>query len=157
MSTAIDTSLRVLLIEDNPVHVRLVQALLSEAHNPSFTLTTAASLSEGLNRLNSGGFDVVLLDLTLPDSEDLETFIRVRAACAVVPIVIVTGPGRHQAGRQGRRSRGSGLPGQDATSTAAIVTPLAALRHRAAPRCGTRSGIRRCSAWRSGSFSRPPS
>jgi len=85
-----DNSVSVLLIEDNPVHVRLVQGLLSEARSPSFQLATAECLNEGLHRLDQGDIDLVLLGLTLPDSEDLETFIRVRARVPSMPIVILT-------------------------------------------------------------------
>ena len=49
------------------------------------------SLKDGLNKLGAGGIELVLLDLTLPDSQDLETFVRVRAHAPNVPIVIVTG------------------------------------------------------------------
>jgi glutamate dehydrogenase (NAD(P)+) len=88
-----DTSAKsatVLLIEDNPVHVRLVQGLLAGSPNPKFELATAGSLSEGLKRLNQDRIDLVLLDLTLPDSDDLETYIRVRAHAPSVPVVVAT-------------------------------------------------------------------
>ena len=91
MNHASGNAVSVLLIEDNPVHVRLVQALLSEAHSPTFELATAECLKDGLNRLGEDGIELVLLDLTLPDSQDLETFVRVRAHAPNVPIVIVTG------------------------------------------------------------------
>jgi glutamate dehydrogenase (NAD(P)+) len=91
MSATSSNSVTVLLIEDNPIHVRLIQALLSDAHNPSFELILAGTLHDGLKRLGEGGVDLVLLDLTLPDSQDLETFIRVRAHAPHSPIVIATG------------------------------------------------------------------
>lgn len=79
-----------LLIEDNPVHVRLIQALLSDVSNTAVDLQQEGSLAAGLNRLGEGGIDVVLLDLVLPDSEELDTFFRVRAANADVPVVILS-------------------------------------------------------------------
>ncbi len=91
MSEPATNSVSVLLIEDNPVHVRLIQALLADSNAPSFQLDSAESLQQGLQRMDAGGIDLVLLDLTLPDSQDLETFIRVRAHAPTVPIVIVTG------------------------------------------------------------------
>jgi glutamate dehydrogenase (NAD(P)+) len=91
VSNPSENSVSVLLIEDNPVHVRLVQGLLSEARSPSFKLTTAENLNAGLKRLDQGNIDLVLLDLTLPETQDLETFIRVRARVPRVPIVILTG------------------------------------------------------------------
>lgn len=86
-----ESVIRVLLIEDNPVHVRLLEQLLQEARTPAFSLVSAGRLAEGLERLGKESFDVVLLDLTLPDSQDLETFIRVRSHAPALPIVIVTG------------------------------------------------------------------
>jgi glutamate dehydrogenase (NAD(P)+) len=90
VSEASTNSATILLIEDNAVHVRLVQGLLSGCNNPKFGVVTAGSLSEGIKRLSKGGIDVVLLDLTLPDSEDLETFVRLRAHAPNVPVVIAT-------------------------------------------------------------------
>ncbi len=91
MNDATENRLRVLLIEDNPVHVRLIEGLLHSSKKPTFELAIAGRLSEGLARLAQGGIDIILLDLTLPDSEDLETFIRVRSQATNIPIVVVTG------------------------------------------------------------------
>ncbi|HVC93739.1 MAG TPA: Glu/Leu/Phe/Val dehydrogenase dimerization domain-containing protein [Pirellulales bacterium] len=91
MNLAAGTLLRVLLIEDNPIHVRLIGELLHGTKSPVFELVTAADLADGMARLREGGIDVVLLDLTLPDSQDLETFTRMRSQAPSVPIVIVTG------------------------------------------------------------------
>jgi glutamate dehydrogenase (NAD(P)+) len=82
---------RVLLVEDNPIHARLLAKLLDSTRSPAFELTTVDSLKGGLERIRAGGIDVVLLDLTLPDSQDLDTFIRLRSHAPTVPIVIVTG------------------------------------------------------------------
>lgn len=91
MNTASGNTVKVLLIEDNPIHVGLVKTLLSESKSPVFQLQFAGTLQAGLNQLDAAAVDVVLLDLTLPDSEDLDTFIRVRSFAPAVPIVIVTG------------------------------------------------------------------
>jgi glutamate dehydrogenase (NAD(P)+) len=91
MTSTIENTIRILLIEDNPVHVRLIETLLNTSQRPAFELAVAGRLSEGLARLVQGGIDLILLDLTLPDSEDLETFIRVRSQSPNIPIVIVTG------------------------------------------------------------------
>ena len=58
-----------LLIEDNPIHVRLLQALLEETKDPAIKVTVANDLKTGLERLKAGDIDVVLLDLVLPDSQ----------------------------------------------------------------------------------------
>lgn len=91
VTTSSGNHVRVLLIEDNPLHARRIEELLKESRSPTFELVVAGLLSEGLARLQQGGIDLVLLDLILPDSQDLETFVRVRAHAPSIPIVIVTG------------------------------------------------------------------
>jgi DNA-binding response OmpR family regulator len=83
--------LKVLLVEDNPEHARLVQTYLDRSGQVSFGLLHADTLAAGLERLNSGGVDVVLLDLTLPDSAGLETFRAVQVRANGVPVVILSG------------------------------------------------------------------
>ena len=80
----------VLLIEDNPIHAKLIEKLLGQATGHAFDLTTEDCLQLGLTQLGKVHFDLVLLDLVLPDSQDLETFFRVRAEAPDIPIVILT-------------------------------------------------------------------
>ena len=86
-----DHSVRILLIEDNPIHARLIQTLLAEDNQLACNLETADRLVTGLARLAQGGVDLILLDLVLPDSQELNTFIQVRSAAPEVPIVVLTG------------------------------------------------------------------
>ncbi len=86
-----DTLGTVLLIEDNPMHARLIQQLLAEDSQPAYDLHVADRLAGGLAHLEQGGVELVLLDLVLPDSQEMETFIQVRSAAPEVPIVILTG------------------------------------------------------------------
>ena len=62
----IDSSARILVIEDSLIQVRLVEALLNQHGDGEFTLECADTLKAGLRLLVRGGIDVVLLDLTLP-------------------------------------------------------------------------------------------
>jgi len=80
-------SLDVLLIEDSADYAALVQHWLSSSTHGSFALDWADSLDAGLKRLGQGKFDVVLLDLGLPDSDGIQTYFAVReraARCAMV-------------------------------------------------------------------------
>ncbi len=77
----------VLLIEDNPIHARLLQGLLSS----SFAVERVDHLAAGLERLAAGNVDVVLLDLVLPDSQELVTFERVKEVVPQVPVLVLTG------------------------------------------------------------------
>lgn len=83
--------IRALLIEDNPGDVRLIRELFGEIGGASIDLECADRLSVGLERLLDGGIDVVLLDLGLPDTQGLDTFIKAKAQAPGVPIVVLTG------------------------------------------------------------------
>jgi signal transduction histidine kinase len=83
--------LKVLLVEDNAADARLIQESLAERSDEPFDLETVDTLKTGLQRLNSGGFDAMLLDLGLPDSFGAETFVRAKAQALGVAIIILTG------------------------------------------------------------------
>ncbi len=86
-----DTAIDVLLIEDNPGDARLTRALLDEVAFARFAVTVAPNLTDGLARLGAGGWDVVLLDLSLPDAVGLEGVRAVEAARPDLPVVVLTG------------------------------------------------------------------
>jgi DNA-binding response OmpR family regulator len=83
--------IKVLLIEDNAEHAELLERLLGFSDYPRFTVTTGRTLADGLKKLGAGAEDIVLLDLTLPDSQGVETFRRVNTAAPTLPIVILSG------------------------------------------------------------------
>lgn len=83
--------INVLFIEDNPGDARLIREMLVEADGARFKLKCADRLSAGLERLAEGGIDCILLDLTLPDSHELDTFGRVQAQAPEIPIVVISG------------------------------------------------------------------
>jgi PAS domain S-box-containing protein len=87
----IGKTIRVLLVEDNPVDGLFVQVCLSGTANPSFQLQAADRLSNGLAQLAAGGFDALLLDLYLPDSGGLASFEQAQAAAPSIPIVVMSG------------------------------------------------------------------
>jgi serine phosphatase RsbU (regulator of sigma subunit) len=82
---------RVLLVEDNPGDARLIREYLTEVEGLQFDLEGADRLAAAQQRLLRGDLDVVLLDLSLPDSRGLNTFVRLHAAVPEVPIVVLTG------------------------------------------------------------------
>ena len=85
-------NVHVLLIEDDPDDVLLVERGLGRPSDPSqpFTLERTAALQEGLDRLAKGDTDTVLLDLDLPDSHGVDTVVRVRERDPEIPIVVFT-------------------------------------------------------------------
>ncbi len=84
-------AIRVLLVEDNPADARLIREMLLAAHNGRYDLSLASRLSEGVDLLKNSEFDVILLDLSLPDSHGADTVLRAKEHAANIPIVILTG------------------------------------------------------------------
>ena len=82
---------RILLIEDEPLYASLVRRKLEMYQGMDFACVWAEYLRDGLARLDESVFDLVLLDLTLPDCSGLKTLARVREATPSTPIVILTG------------------------------------------------------------------
>lgn len=79
---------RVLLIEDNDLDAFLLGEMLRQHPGMAAEVERASDLTEGLNRLYQGGIDLVLLDLTLPDSRELETYRSVESAALGVPVIV---------------------------------------------------------------------
>jgi len=84
-----DTLINILLIEDKPTDILLIKRMLSTIVN--FTIEQVARLSAGLERLERGGIDVVIMDIVLPDSEGIEGIKKVYITFPGVPIVVLTG------------------------------------------------------------------
>ena len=70
---------------------RCVQASLNSGGTGAFVITHAERLAEGLEQLRHAQFDVLLLDLSLPDSAKSETSLRAQAEAPHLPIVVMTG------------------------------------------------------------------
>lgn len=83
-------ALHVLLVEDNAEYSAYITDALSVSDG-SFRTTTAGSVRDAIAHLARGGIDVVLLDLSLPDSEGLETLHRVHRGAAGAPVVVLSG------------------------------------------------------------------
>jgi PAS domain S-box-containing protein len=82
---------KVLLVEDDAGDADILQEMLKARQGPPFDVEWVDHLSNGLARLGQGGIDVVLLDLSLPDSQGMGTFEKVHAKAPTVPVVVLTG------------------------------------------------------------------
>jgi pilus assembly protein CpaE len=85
------TALKVLLVEDNVVSAQLVKTMLAHSDTSAFEVETTASLMGALDALGTGSFDVILLDLSLPDSEGLGTLSTIRVHAPQIPVLVLTG------------------------------------------------------------------
>jgi two-component system, NtrC family, sensor kinase len=85
--------IHLLYLEDETSIFNLVRVLLLNAQPDGFHLRRAENLKEGLEILSRESFDLILLDLDLPDSRGLETLKRTHAHSPSLPIVVLTGIG----------------------------------------------------------------
>ena len=65
--------INILLIEDNPAEARLLREILKGSQGQTFEIVHVQRLADGLQKATQQRFDVILLDLTLPDSEGLSS------------------------------------------------------------------------------------
>jgi len=82
---------RILLLEDSPTDAFLLRAALADSLDFDYELTQAETLAEGLSLASKDTFDVVLLDLGLPDSQGLSTFAEFYRQSRALPILVLTG------------------------------------------------------------------
>lgn len=85
-----DKQIKIILIEDDPGATHRIREMLADTKGQTFDLACADVLSTGLKRIGLGGIDVILLDLSLPDSSGLETFTKVYAQSPGVPIIVLS-------------------------------------------------------------------
>ncbi len=81
----------VLLVEDNACDAEMIQKKLSGAFGGPYDVCHVMRLDDALQKISQATFDVVLLDLRLPDSEGLETIQKIRADAPDLPIVVLSG------------------------------------------------------------------
>lgn len=89
-SNANDRVLSILIIEDNPGDIIIIRELLRST-GTEFKLTNAITLRDAVSLLNSGTYDVILLDLGLPDSSGIETLREFLQFDISPPVVVMTG------------------------------------------------------------------
>jgi diguanylate cyclase (GGDEF)-like protein/PAS domain S-box-containing protein len=86
-----EVTVSILLIEDNPGDARQVQEILKDVPGFSFKFDRCDRLSRGLEHIEAGDINIVLLDLNLPDSFGYETFQKLHSSFPEIPVVLLTG------------------------------------------------------------------
>ena len=86
-----DRAINVLLVEDNPGDARLLQVALADVDSAQFQFTHVQRIADIPDRLRDALYDVILLDVGLPDSMGLGTLVIVRYLAPTVAIVVLTG------------------------------------------------------------------
>ncbi len=90
MFATIGRTVEILLVEDDRFQSRLAETALS-SHHVEFAVTKTTTLARAKELIRGNGFDLVLLDLSLPDSQGLDTLAEIVEAATDVPIVVLTG------------------------------------------------------------------
>ena len=85
------STVNILLIEDSPTDAFLLENLVSEEARGSFVFTVKQSLKDGIEAASDSDFDIILLDLNLPDSQGIDTIKNMHEAENEVPIIVLTG------------------------------------------------------------------
>jgi two-component system cell cycle response regulator CtrA len=83
-----ERAMRVLLIEDDPVSARLIEGVL---RSENMTFERSGEGEEGLELAKLYDFDIIILDLRLPDMDGYEVMRRLRAAKIQTPVLILSG------------------------------------------------------------------
>jgi PAS domain S-box-containing protein len=86
--------IKILLVEDNPGDARLVKEAFAEMwQEKDYILSHVTTLSDGLDHVHNRPFDVILLDLNLPDSSGVNTFYSFLSMAKHIPVLLLTGVG----------------------------------------------------------------
>jgi PAS domain S-box-containing protein len=93
METDVTQKLKILIIEDDLVDRKQLQRLLSQSSLPISDIKSAECLKMALGFLDKEYFDVVFLDLGLPDSQGIESFSAIHAKTPNVPVIVISGLG----------------------------------------------------------------
>jgi DNA-binding response OmpR family regulator len=83
--------IKILLVEDNPGDARSIREMLNEEKNTHYDIYQTGRLDDGIKILVKDHFDLILLDLCLPDSEGMDTFNIMKYNAPDLPIIVLTG------------------------------------------------------------------
>ncbi len=85
------TTAKILLVEDNPLDARLIREIVKNARILTFELTCVDTLAAALKQLELDSFDAILADLSLGDSQGIDTFWKIQNQSQMTPIIVLTG------------------------------------------------------------------
>jgi DNA-binding response OmpR family regulator len=88
-------SIKILLVEDNLGDAVSINEMLTESNEFDYEVTHTTRLDEGIKILVKDHFDLILLDLGLPDSSGMDTFNIMKYNAPDVPIIVLTGLDEH--------------------------------------------------------------
>jgi DNA-binding response OmpR family regulator len=83
--------IKILLFEDNPGDAGLIEEMVNDSANYSYELVIVETMEDGIDLLKMGSYDIILLDLGLPDCDGINTFLNVQKVSFETPVIILTG------------------------------------------------------------------
>ena len=83
--------IKILLIEDSPEDQFLTNRMLEKARYTPFAISFADNLLTGIQYAVNGPIDIILLDLNLPDSSGVETYLKLKLQVPEIPVVVLSG------------------------------------------------------------------
>lgn len=86
-----DQIIKILYVEDNIEDVLLIKEFIKEIKNVHYELTHAQQLNEALLEIENDNYDIIMLDLSLPDKQGLDIITRVCERAPDIPVVVMTG------------------------------------------------------------------
>lgn len=92
--------MRILLVEDNPGDVDLIREALSSSKDTIYEIDNVERLSNALIRLSKESYDIILLDLGLPDSNGFQALKLLRIQFPDIPVIVITGNHNEEIGIQ---------------------------------------------------------
>ncbi len=95
--------INILLVEDNPGDIFIIEEMLAEVNRFDYTLTIATSLAETTEYLKYKIFNLIILDLGLPDSYGINSFKKIYEENNDIPILVITGLEDDETGKNAMR------------------------------------------------------
>ena len=128
-----DTNIfEILLVEDDSGDAELLYELLAQVPNMQFDVTHVTRLAEASEQTKVEPYDVILLDLALPDSHGMETIRAMVSVAPTIPIVVLTGLNDEETGLEALRNGAQDylVKGQVDSSAVTRAMRFAMQRHR---------------------------
>ena len=98
MSASDLSRLKLLIVEDDVIDRKQMERLLSRSSRSIYDVEFTDYLGKAVALLNEQTFDILLLDLNLPDSNGLDTLVAVEKSHPSLPKIVVTGEGNEDLG-----------------------------------------------------------
>lgn len=87
----IGKTIKILYVEENIEDVLLIREFIKETKNVNYELTHVQHLDDALLELVNNNYDIIMLDLSLPDRQGVEIITKVRERASHIPVVVMTG------------------------------------------------------------------